>query len=271
MRRNSRAPAAPSLNLVRYGLVAALLAVSVGTLLRAPLLIQLPCLAFLVWVIAKRALSLLPAAALLVFLYVGTQFFPNAIWRVPSAGFLLPLFLAALVSYPFAEARRAWRWLRAGHADLATSLLALVTALLSAGVLALWAFSTDRLGAGAAILRDYEGLPLWFLYLVGVPGFALVNAAAEEGIFRGVFLSALREQFPNRRNFAILLQALAFAVAHYWAGFPNGPVGLCLTFVYGAMLGHLRLRSRGMLVPYLTHVFADLVIGFLLIALARGA
>lgn len=271
MRRTNRAALPTSPATASYGLVVTLLAVSLGSLARLPLLIQLPCLAFFALVLATRNLDLLPAAALALFTYVGAQFFPEAVWAVPSAGFLLPLVLCGLASYPSAQARAAWGWLRVGKADLGAVLLAIITSLLAAGALILWAFWTDNLGAGAAVLRDYQGVPRWFLFLVGVPVFALLNAATEEAIFRGVFLSALVARFPGQVRLALVLQALAFAAAHYWAGFPNGKAGLLMTFIYAMMLGWLRLRSRGMLLPFLTHFSADVVIGILLIVLARNA
>jgi uncharacterized protein len=269
MRRNSRAAALIPPAYASYALVGTLLAVSVGTVLRMPLLIQLPCLGFLGVAWAARAPELLPAASLAVFTYVGAQFFPDFVWSLPSLGFLLPLLLAGLLSLPSEGARAAWGWLRKGKADFPTILLALTTSLLAAAALMLWAFWTDNLGAGAAVLRDYQGVPRWFLFLVGVPVFAMLNAAAEEGIFRGVFLGALLARFPRDPRLALSVQALAFAAAHYWAGFPNGRLGLLMTFIYACMLGQLRLRSRGMLVPFLTHFSADVVIGYLLILLAH--
>ena len=62
----------------------------------------------------------------------------------------------------------------------------------------------------------------------------------------------------------VTLQASAFAAAHVLLGFPNGRLGYLMVFVYGTMLGYLRVRSKGMLAPYLTHVLADLTIGYFL-------
>jgi membrane protease YdiL (CAAX protease family) len=137
----------------------------------------------------------------------------------------------------------------------------------AAAALILWAFSADRMGAWASVLKDYQGVPRWFLYGIGVPVFALLNAATEELIFRGVLLEALRTRFPKHLVFSLLLQASAFAAAHYWAGFPNGKLGYLMTFIYAITLGYLRIHTRGLLAPFLAHFTADVVIALLLIAL----
>ena len=62
----------------------------------------------------------------------------------------------------------------------------------------------------------------------------------------------------------MILQASAFAILHFAAGFPNGIAGYLMTFVYGLILGYLRERTGGLLAPYVTHVVADLVIGYFL-------
>jgi membrane protease YdiL (CAAX protease family) len=68
----------------------------------------------------------------------------------------------------------------------------------------------------------------------------------------------------------LLLQASAFAALHYQAGFPRGVAGVALTFVYGLVLGVLRCRTGGLLIPFLTHVLTDLVILAIVVALARA-
>lgn len=270
MRRKSPA-AAPPPAIANYGLAAALLAVGLGTLFTAPALIQWPCLFFLAYILFSRSLDLLPAAALLVFLYVGGPLFPEAVWALPGAGFLLPVLLAGLVSWPFPRARAAWDWLRRGHLSASAILLAAVTAAMATAALLLWALWADYLGVGAGLVRSYRDIPRWFLLLVGVPAFALVNAFAEEAIFRGVLQGALLARFPGRPRISVVLPAALFAAAHYWAGFPNGKIGLLMTFIYGISLGMIRLLSRGFLLPFLTHFAADFVIGILLVFLARGA
>ena len=43
-----------------------------------------------------------------------------------------------------------------------------------------------------------------------------------------------------------------------------------LTFVYGLVLGLLRRRAGGLMVPFITHVLTDIVIFTIVITLARA-
>jgi hypothetical protein len=43
-------------------------------------------------------------------------------------------------------------------------------------------------------------------------------------------------------------------------GFPRGWSGVALASVYGLMMGALRQRARGLLAPWVAHLFADLAI-----------
>jgi membrane protease YdiL (CAAX protease family) len=99
--------------------------------------------------------------------------------------------------------------------------------------------------------------PLWQL-LIGGLGFALLNATVEEVIFRGIVWDGVEEIVSNRWGI-LLIQAVFFGTAHF-QGVPNGIVGACLAFIYGIMLGVIRMRSRGLLMVTITHVFADIVI-----------
>ena len=270
MRRN--APAKPRFNpdfLVGPALVATLLLLSLGTFLQSRWLVQGPSMAFMALVIWAKASDALPAALLLLFLYVGVQFLPDFVWTVPTAGFLIPLALAFVFTYPSPAARKEWRWARRGRVDLGTWLLVAVTSLLSAGALLLWSFWTDNLGIGVAMLESFRGLPRWFLFFLGIPLFALLNALTEEAIYRGVIFEALLQRFRGKTWLALAVQASAFAAAHYLSGFPNGKLGYLMTFVYALMLGILRLRSGGLLAPFVAHVVADLVIGYTLVLLAE--
>jgi membrane protease YdiL (CAAX protease family) len=58
---------------------------------------------------------------------------------------------------------------------------------------------------------------------------------------------------------SIAVQALGFGVWHFY-GFPGGVVGVGLATIFAAMMGVLRRRSRGMLVPWLAHTCADATI-----------
>ena len=54
---------------------------------------------------------------------------------------------------------------------------------------------------------------------------------------------------------AVVVQAVLCGAAH-WAGFPSGGVGMLMAAAWGLVLGILRLRTRGIIVPYLVHVIA---------------
>ena len=146
--------------------------------------------------------------------------------------------------------------------DRITILLLCVTGICSTIALLLWANMTDNLGYGLKMAQGIAHYPAALVFSIGVPIFALLNACAEEIVYRGVFQEALVHVFKS--PVAITLQATAFAAIHYAAGFPNGIAGYGMVFVYGIMLGYLRGRSGGMLAPYLAHVLADLVIGYYL-------
>lgn len=105
-------------------------------------------------------------------------------------------------------------------------------------------------------------VPLFALVVGGVV-FALLNAALEELIWRGVFQTALTPLFGAR--VAVVLQAISFGAQHAH-GFPSGLLGVALACSWGVMLGALRMRSGGMLAPMLAHVVADATIAVLVIA-----
>jgi len=128
-----------------------------------------------------------------------------------------------------------------------------------AGIINIWAFWTDHLGIGAQMILQFKAFPRWHVLGAGIPLFALINAFSEEVVYRGVLQEALFATL-RKTSLAVLLQADAFAMEHFAVGFPNGYWGYAMVLVYGGMLGYLRVRTRGMLAPFLAHVVADLVI-----------
>ena len=120
----------------------------------------------------------------------------------------------------------------------------------------------------ADLVRSF--IPDWPLWLL-VPAallFSVVNAAVEEAAYRGVVFGAL-EGTRITPGAALILQAAAFAALHFRAGFPRGAVGVGLTFVYGLVLGELRRRAGGLVVPFITHLLTDLVIVTIVLVLVR--
>jgi len=63
--------------------------------------------------------------------------------------------------------------------------------------------------------------------------FSLINAAVEEGAYRGVVVNALdRVRVPWQ---AEIVQALAFGLLHIH-GFPRGWIGVGLATIFGVMM-----------------------------------
>ncbi len=183
--------------------------------------------------------------------------------------FLLPLMAATLIALPFSVTRRALRWIRIGTIDRYSWVLFGITSMLSVAALLMWAYWTDNIGVGVQNMQAFLQYPLWLMIGVVVPIFALVNAALEEAVYRGILQEGLAHVLTNT-PLVVVLQASAFAAAHFAAGFPNGALGYAMVLTWGTMLGYLRVRTRGLFIPYLAHVIADLVIGYTLYILSQG-
>ena len=174
---------------------------------------------------------------------------------------LWPLPAAAAVVAAWALARRSpraelWRsWLRRGHSTAEAPWLVLATVAVTAIALVAWQRGFDGV-LPATYLDAADGRSVWFILVAGV-GFALVNAAVEEAIFRGVLQTSLDRLVGPL--VAIVIQAGAFGLLHV-VGIPTGWVGAVMAGTWGALLGVLRYRTQGMLAPYLAHVAADLTI-----------
>ena len=128
-------------------------------------------------------------------------------------------------------------------------------------LLAFFRIAPPRIGTGASFLTS---LSPWSVVVAGL-AFALLNALVEELLFRGAVLHHLGHALGSWS--AVLVQALAFGMLHL-NGYPYGPVGVGLAFVYGMLLGAMRLRSGGLLAPWIAHVLTDLVIFVLIVRTA---
>jgi membrane protease YdiL (CAAX protease family) len=111
-------------------------------------------------------------------------------------------------------------------------------------------------------------LPIGLLMAGGVV-FAMVNAAVEEGAYRGVLLHALEMSLGPGLG-ALMLQAVAFGALHI-NGFPQGWSGVGLACLYGLAMGVIRRRAGGMFAPWIAHVCTDVVIVGVVVVLARTA
>lgn len=180
--------------------------------------------------------------------------------------FNLALGLIAYAGLAFAigPLRPGLDWLRRGRLDLRERRLIVAFVLVACAALCGWVVLFDPdLSQLAAQLPDW---PLPLLALAGLI-FALVNAAAEEALFRGIMYRSI-EATTGSAGAAVLLQAVCFGAMHMH-GFPNGWVGVGLAVIFGVMTGALRALSGGLLAPFIAHVFADLTI-FTLLAVAAA-
>ena len=105
------------------------------------------------------------------------------------------------------------------------------------------------------------------LLIAGGLVFSIVNAAVEEGAYRGVILHALDTTLGPGLA-ALGFQAIAFGALHI-QGFPRGWVGVGLASIYGLLMGVIRRRAGGMFAPWVAHVFTDVVIAGIVVILGR--
>jgi hypothetical protein len=182
---------------------------------------------------------------------------------------LFPIAFTAyfVVVWRVAWLRRAPSWLRRRALDGTTLALVAAIAWVSAVALLAW-YAIVKPDLTDLVRAFVPNQALWVLAPSTIV-FAMVNAAIEEGAYRGVLMSAL-DATLGPGAVPVLLQATAFGALHLYGGFPRGFVGVVLTFIYGLMLGALRRKARGLLAPWIAHVLTNLVIFSIVIALARG-
>jgi len=156
-------------------------------------------------------------------------------------------------------------WVRWGSFDVTVCFLCVAAWLLAAAALLSW-YLLLRPNIADIVEVYVPALPLGLL-IVGGLIFSMVNAAVEEGAYRGVILHALDTSLGP--GFAsLLLQALAFGAVHM-GGFPRGWLGVGLAFIYGLFMGLIRRRAGGMFAPWIAHVLTDVVIAGIVLVLAR--
>jgi hypothetical protein len=156
-------------------------------------------------------------------------------------------------------------WVRWGSFNATVCFLSIAVWLLAAAALLSWyLFLYPNI---ADIVEAFvPPLPLGLLMAGGLI-FSMVNAAVEEGAYRGVIMHALDSSLGPGFA-ALLLQALAFGAIHI-RGFPRGWVGVGLACIYGLLMGVIRRRAGGMFAPWIAHVFTDVVIAGIVLFLAR--
>lgn len=216
-------------------------------------------LAFVVALLLRNSPAV-HAALLALLLSIWSILAPMHVW--PSL--IIPLLIYAIVVLSVPSLRRTTAWLRTGVIDRITGIfMALTVAVSSAGLLVWFAVWKPDLGHFLKVIPSWDPA---LLMLEGVV-FALLNAAMEESVFRGVIMQALDDML-GEKAWSVVLQALVFGLFHI-EGIPGGWTGICMATFYGLLLGLVRRRSRGILAPYITHVFADAVIFVMLVNLAK--
>ena len=179
---------------------------------------------------------------------------------VTALGFAVGLGVYGIILAAYPALRRSCTWFRVGSVTRDVRWLMVVTILLSGGALVAWYLCFGR--EVSHFQKMIPDAPLWLLPLI-VLAFSMVNAAVEEAVFRGVLTQATDSVFGVGKR-SLVFQGIAFGLLHI-RGFPGGAIGVVMTAVYGLMLGIIRVRSRGLIAPWLTHVFADIVVVTLLL------
>jgi hypothetical protein len=216
-------------------------------------------LAVLAW--SKRCRAAAPFSTFCVICFalvlVGIRYFPVVL------GLSLLGYAVVVRAVPWLRGTTTWaRW---GSFDATVRFLCVAACLLAAVALLSW-YLLLHPNVADIVKAFVPDLPLGLL-IVGGLIFSMVNAAVEEGAYRGVILHALDTSLGPGFA-ALLLQALAFGAVHI-GGFPRGWLGVGLACIYGLFMGVIRRRAGGMFAPWIAHVFTDVVIAGILIGLAR--
>jgi membrane protease YdiL (CAAX protease family) len=169
-------------------------------------------------------------------------------WPLPGALGLLAYLGCSLIIKDVDEPHLPWRL-----GSLTRSDLACILGLAGLSGSVLWTFHRAMPTHFSTGLHLLSTVPAWQLAAIGA-AFATANAAVEELLFRGAILHQLRYTFGVWP--AVATQAAAFGLFHLH-GYPYGPIGVALATTYGLLLGAIRLRSNGLLAPWLAHVAAD--------------
>lgn len=167
-----------------------------------------------------------------------------------------PLVIYGAVVIVTPQLRHSIGWMRFGNIDTKAAKLIIATVFVSSLSLVGWVvLIKPDIQHHLALVPE---LPVWAYPFAGI-GFALVNSAMEEIIFRGILMEAT-DSALGPGCWSVFIQAVPFAALHYLGGFPNGVLGFIMVLIYGVMLGAVRRISKGILAPVITHFAADMTI-----------
>ncbi|MEO3876462.1 type II CAAX endopeptidase family protein [Nonomuraea sp. B12E4] len=191
--------------------------------------------------------------AFLFTLYVYAGWPPALI----TTSFVVVPVAAGVALHRLGRLRPVAPWLKWGPLAPVTIALFVTTIVASVAGLVLWTLTAD------ADVSEYLGglryAPPWQA-VAAIVGFALVNAAWEELLFRGVLLTELVNTWGLRA--ALVIESITFGISHA-NGFPSGPVGVVMALAWGYLLGVIRMRTGGIGYPYAAHVAANTTIALL--------
>ncbi|MGJ4746119.1 CPBP family intramembrane glutamic endopeptidase [Leptospira sp. SA-E8] len=228
-----------------------------------------------------RALFVVPVLLLLLLLigfsfkwkslsYLNVPLFALTFINIfPYAKNLWPgTLILALVFYffSFSKIRKTGllRWWAKGEVSKQVLGLSVLFVLSASIALFLWFYLLDP--DISDIKENFPKGELPVLIAAGI-GFAILNAIAEEFLFRGILFEALLTARISL-FWALVFQAVSFGILHLH-GFPRGWVGVGLAGIYGLMTGLIRILSKGIYYPVLVHFFADITIATIVLFFAR--
>jgi membrane protease YdiL (CAAX protease family) len=129
-------------------------------------------------------------------------------------------------------------------------------------------FSFDRWASGASRKQNavIEGRSeAWEDFGPGPATYALLSVlvvVGEEIVWRGIVLGGLHDVYGWSAAAAVALSAVTFGVNHYWFGLRN----VALKAVHGAVWGAMLLLTGSLLVPIVSHLAFEAVVGLRLFA-----
>ena len=178
---------------------------------------------------------------------------------------LVPLVIYLLMYASWKRFRLATGWLVAGRFTTVTVAWMIPTIIVSSGALLAWVFLLHPNLSDLSAMMPTGGLPM--LVVIGA-AFSFLNAAWEEFVFKGIAWNTLDNVF-RRSWITNCIQSVMFGLVHI-GGFPRGWLGVAMATVYGFALGVIRKESKGLLAPFVTHVFADATIFLILYFMSVG-
>jgi membrane protease YdiL (CAAX protease family) len=173
--------------------------------------------------------------------------------------------LVALVCWRYGLGREALR-LRRGDPLAATGVPKVRWVVLGPVVMLVVAvlFATGvPAGGGDLVAPSWGGLPAWLALLPICLAGPLVNAAAEEFLYRHATLAALDRVVSVRA--AVALSSVLFGLGHL-TGNPGGWTGVLYTTAFGLVCAWALVRTRGFCWNLPIHVVGDLGVVTVLLA-----